>query len=221
VLALMLPVLALASVGNMEIFNGYLLWGQRNYALVFDGQTMPVSWLLSLDAFFGIVTLLSSMLFWRWWGRHRRMPDEIVRMAGAGVLLALAPLVLAAASWHANGRGIGLGWGVAFHLVNDFGFSNLYPVGLALYARLAPKALGATVVNGYVLHLLLANLLVARLAGQLGQMTGERFWLLHAGLIGLATVLLAGFALLFRRILEQPFQQQDPGAVATAGAATI
>ena len=210
VLAAMLPVLAMASVGNMEIFNGYLLWGQRNYALVFGGETMPVSWLLSLDAFIGIGTLLSSMLFWRWWGRRRRMPDEIVRMAGATVLLMLAPLILALASFQAGGHKIGLGWGLAFHVVNDFGFSNLYPVGMALYSRLAPRALGATVVNAFVLHLFLANLMVARLAGLLGQMSGTRFWLLHAALIGSATILLAAFALLFHKLLAPSQTPAEP-----------
>ncbi len=201
VLVLLLPVLALASVGNMEVFNGYLLWGQAHYALRVAGRTMPVSWLVSLDALFGMATLLLSMWFWRWWGRRRPLPDEILRMTAATVLLALAPLVLVAASVQAGGQRIGLGWALLFHLVNDFGFSNLYPIGLALYSRLAPRALGATVVNGYVLHLFLANLLVGRLAGMLGRMSGTQFWLLHAGLIGLAALLLACAAILFRRLL--------------------
>ncbi len=207
VLVLLLPVLALASVGNMEVFNGYLLWGEAHYALEVAGDVVPVSWLVSLDAGFGIVTLLLSMLFWRWWGRRRRLPDEIVRMTGASLLLALAPLVLVAASLHAGGQRIGLGWALAFHLVNDVGFSNLYPIGLALYSRLAPQALGATVVNGYVLHLFLANLVVGRLAGLLGQMSGAHFWLLHAELIGVATLLLAGSAVAFRRMLAMPVSE--------------
>ena len=214
-LAAMLPVLAVASVGNMEIFNGYLLWGQRNYALTFGGRSMPVSWLVSLDAFISIGTLASSMLFWRWWGRHWRLPGEIVRIAGAGVLLMLAPLILALASFQADGHRIGLAWGLAFHVLNDFGFSNLYPVGMALYARLAPRALGATVVNAFVLHLFLANLLVARLAGLLTQLSGTRFWLLHAALIGAATLVLAGIALLFRRLLA-PVQAFAQSSRATA-----
>ncbi len=218
VLVLLLPVLALASVGNMEVFNGYLLWGEAHYALEVAGHGMPVSWLVSLDAGFGIVTLLLSMWFWRWWGRRRRLPDEIVRMTGASLLLALAPLVLVAASLHAGGQRIGLGWALAFHLVNDVGFSNLYPIGLALYSRLAPKALGATVVNGYVLHLFLASLVVGRLAGLLGQMSSARFWLLHAGLIGVATLLLAGSAVAFRRMLAMPasgpaWSSRDTGVV--------
>ncbi len=218
VLVLLLPVLALASVGNMEVFNGYLLWGTAHYDLRIAGHVMPVSWLVSLDAGFSIVTLLLSMWFWRWWGRRRRLPDEIVRMTGAGLLLALAPLVLVAASLHAGGQRIGLGWALAFHLVNDVGFSNLYPVGLALYSRLAPQALGATVVNGYVLHLFGANLMVGWLAGLLGQMSGTRFWLLHAGLIGVATLLLAGSAMAFRRMLATPasgpaWSSRDTGIV--------
>lgn len=204
VLVLLLPVLALASVGNMEVFNGYLLWGQAHYALEVAGRAVPVSWLVSLDALVGIATLLSSMWFWRWWGRRRPLPDEILRMAAATVLLALAPLVLVAASVEAGPQRIGLGWALLFHLVNDLGFSNLYPIGLALYSRLAPRALGATVVNGYVLHLFGANLLVGWLAGLLGRMDGTRFWLLHAGLIGTAALLLAAFARAFRRTLGTP-----------------
>ena len=51
ILALLVPVLAVASIGNMEIFNAYLLWGQANFRLEVFGQLMPVSWLLSIDAF--------------------------------------------------------------------------------------------------------------------------------------------------------------------------
>ena len=217
VLALLLPVLALASVGNMEVFNGYLLWGQAHYALAVAGSTLPVSWLVSLDALVGIATLLLSMWFWRWWARRRPLPDEIVRLSAATVLLALAPLVLVAASVQAGTQRIGLGWALLFHLVNDLGFSNLYPIGLALYSRLAPRALGATVVNGYVLHLFMANLLVGRLAGLLGRMDGARFWLLHAALIGTAALLLACAAMLFRRLLGQP--ASEPGVAAGAAAA--
>jgi len=50
VLIALLPVLAATAIGNQEIFNAYLLWGEQNYNLVFFGETMPVSWLVSLDA---------------------------------------------------------------------------------------------------------------------------------------------------------------------------
>ena len=191
-LVLLLPVLAVAAVGNMQIFNAYLVWGSRHYALVFFGRTMPVSWLLSLDAIVSTFTILGSIRFWRWWSARHGTPHELTKMAiGAGIA-ALAPLVLAAASVQAaGGQKVGLAWGVAFHVVNDVGFANLYAVGLALYSRLAPPGLNATVVNGYALSLFLSNLLVGWLGGLLGRMSGAQFWLLHAALVGAAAVVLA------------------------------
>ena len=218
-LGALLPVLAIASVGNMEIFNAYLVWGRDSYALVFGGRTMPVSWLLSLDAFVSVGTLLASVLFWRRWARRRREPHELTRMALGAMILTLAPLILAAASRHvAGGEKVGLGWGLAFHVVNDIGFANLYPVGMALYSRAAPRGLGATVVNAYVLHLFLSNLLVSWLAGLLATMPAERFWLIHAGLIGGAALVLLLCAPLFRRILAV---RTETGAGADTWSASV
>lgn len=211
-LGALLPVLAVASVGNMEIFNAYLVWGRDSYALVFHGRTMPVSWLLSLDAFVSVGTLLGSVLFWRRWARRWREPHELTKMALGATILFVAPLILAAASRHvADGHRVGLGWGLAFHVVNDVGFANLYPVGMALYSRAAPRDLGATVVNAYSLQLFLSNLLVSWLAGLLATMSAERFWLIHAGMIGAAALVLLLFIPLFRRILVvQPEAEGRP-----------
>ena len=218
-LGALLPVLAVASVGNMEIFNGYLAWGRDSYALSFAGRTMPVSWLLSLDAFVSVGTLLGSVLFWRAWARRWRAPHELTRMAIGTAILALAPLVLAVASRQvAGGHKAGLGWGLAFHVVNDIGFANLYPVGMALYSRAAPRGLGATVVNAYSLHLFLSSLLVSWLAGLLSTMPAERFWLLHAGLIGAAALLLLLCAPLLRRILAADPQAPGPHAAPSPAA---
>ena len=190
-LVLLLPVLAVASVGNMQIFNAYLVWGAHDYALVFFGRTMPISWLLSLDALISTFTILGSIRFWRWWSVRHGTPHELTKLAiGAGIS-ALAPLVLAAASLQAaGGHKVGLAWGVAFHVVNDIGFANVFAIGLALYSRLAPPGLNATVVNGYALSLFLSNLLVGWLGGLLGRMSGAQFWLLHAALVGSAAVVL-------------------------------
>jgi POT family proton-dependent oligopeptide transporter len=198
----LVPVIAVAMVGNMEIFNGYLLWGQANYQLDLFGQIMPVSWLLSMDAFVGVFAIGGSMAFWRWWGARRGQPSEIVKVALGAVVMALAPLTLAAASAQAaHGHKVGLLWGLSFHIVNDIGFANAYAVGLALYSRAAPKSLSATVVNLFSLSIFLANLMVGRLAGLLSAMSGERFWLLHAGLVLAAALVLLIAARLFRRQL--------------------
>jgi len=202
VLALLVPVFALSFVGNNEIFNAYLLWGRDHYQLQFFGQTLPVSWLISLDAIVSSVTLVAVVVFWRWWARRRRDPDEIVK-AGIGALIAAGgPLVLAAASLQAvGGHKVGLVWGLGFHIVNDIGFAMVYPVGMALFSRAAPPALGATVINSFTFAIFLANLMVGRLAGLLDKMSGPAFWTMHGLLVGAAGVLLLVCGWLFRRTL--------------------
>lgn len=216
VLVLLLPVLAVTFVGNMEIFNGYLIWGRDNYQLDFFGRTMPVSWLLSLDAFVSTATLIGVVMFWRWWASRARDPDEVVKMAIGGAIAALAPLVLALASAHAaGGHKVGLAWGLAFHIVNDIGFANLYGIGLALFSRAAPAAAGSTVVNAFMLSLFLSNLMVGKLAGLLSKMPAVSFWLLHAGLVGAGALMLLVFARVFHRTLAPT---GEPGAAALEAA---
>ena len=192
ILALLVPVLALGSVGNQEIFNAYLIWGEANYQMVFFGMTVPITWLVSLDAVFGTVTIALTVLFWRWWATRRTEPDEMTKLTIGVGLAALAPLTLALASSiiAATGQKVGLGWGLAFELLNSFGFANLFPVGLALFSRAAPKALGGMMIGVFYLHLFIGNMLVGYLGGLLEKMPATAFWLLHAGLIGGAAVIL-------------------------------
>ena len=90
---------------------------------------------------------------------------------------------------------------MAFHLVNDIGFSMLYPVGMALFSRAAPPALGATVINSYTFAIFLSNLMVSWLAGFLSKMSGAAFWTMHAALVAAAAVLLLICGRLFHRTL--------------------
>jgi POT family proton-dependent oligopeptide transporter len=202
VLVLLLPILAVAFIGNNEIFNAYLLWGKANFQLDFFGQTMPVSWLLSLDAFVSTGTTLFVIWFWHWWARRWKEPDEIVKIGVFGFIAALGPAVLAAASVYATGgHKVGLAWGLAFHIINDIGFSGMYPIGMALFSRAAPPALGATIVNAFVFSIFLCNLLVGKLAGFLSTMSGAAFWGMHAILVAIAAALLLVCARLFGRTL--------------------
>ncbi|HYD11277.1 MAG TPA: oligopeptide:H+ symporter [Allosphingosinicella sp.] len=186
VLVVILPLLTLSAVGNQTIFGSYLLWGEANYDLVFFGQSMPVTWLVSLDAIISTATILGSIAFWRWWAKRWREPQEITKLTIGVVISALAPLALALASWQAeaSGQKIGIGWGFAFHIINDIGFANVFPVGLALYSRASPRAVAGTMIGVYYLHLFACNMLVGRLGGFLETMSGANFWLMHAGLVG-------------------------------------
>ncbi len=210
-LVLLLPALTLAMLGNQEIFNAYIVWGEATYNLVFFGHAMPVSWLISLDAFLSTGIAILVLMFWRWWDSTHRPIDEITRTVIGAFMMAAAPLTLAIASAEAasGGRRIGLAWGLAFHIVNSIGFSNLYPVALALFSRAAPPALAGLMMGVFRLHLFAANLLVGFLGGLLGPMGGEPFWLMHAGLVTAGALLLLLDKLVFGHALA-PGNQPAP-----------
>jgi POT family proton-dependent oligopeptide transporter len=203
VLLLLVPVLAVSAIGNQQIFNAYELWGDAHYQLEFAGHTMPVSFLISFDAIVSTCTLAGSVAFWRWWGKRRREPDEIVKLTIGAAIASLAPLVLALASLQeaATGQKVGLAWALGFHVLNDIGFANLFPVGLALFSRASPKAVAGLMIGIYYLNLFFAGLGVARLGGLLDKVPPVEFWLIHAGLIALGAVLLLIMWRLFGRVL--------------------
>ncbi len=193
VLIALLPVLAVALVGNQEIFNAYLVWGEANYQLVFFGKTMPITWILSFGSIISAATIALSVAFWRWWGTRWTEPDEITKVSLGVMLGSTAPLLLAgaAAIIAASHQKVGLGWAIAFEVVNDFGFANVFPVAIALYSRAAPKGLTGLMVGFFYLHLFMGNLFVGWLGGLLEKMPATSFWLMHTGLmLGAAAVLL-------------------------------
>ncbi|MDB5738804.1 MAG: amino acid transporter [Sphingomonas bacterium] len=191
-LVLLIPVIACAYVGNQEIFAAYELWGDAHYQLVLFGWAMPASFLISLDAIVSTVTLIGAVVFWRWWAKRHAEPNEITKMTIGTFIAALAPLSLSLGAMHeaATGQKIGLGWALGFHILNDIGFANIYPIGLALYSRVAPKAVNSTMMASYLLALFLAGMMVAKLATLLDRLSGAAFWGLHAALIAGAGVVL-------------------------------
>ena len=52
-----------------------------------------------------------------------------------------------------GGARISLLWSFGYALVNNIGFANIMPVGLALYSRAAPRGLQGLMIGIYYLHL--------------------------------------------------------------------
>src|SRR3954463_16139251 len=138
---------------------------------------MPVTWLISLDAFISTAAIAGAAIFWRWGGTKHREPDEITKLTIGALISALAPLSLALAAYQAaaTGQKIGLGWGLAFHIINDIGFANVFPVGIALFSRAAPRAVAGTMIGVYYLHLFACNMLVGWIGGYLEKMPAGHF----------------------------------------------
>lgn len=199
-LVAMIPVLAMSLLGNQEIFNGYLVWGDARYDFHVFGREIPSTWLISLDAAVSVTFLFLAVLFWRWYGKRRKEPAEITKIAIGTFIASLAPLVLAIAS-STEGK-VSLAWAVLFHTVNSIGFANMLPVSLALYARAAPKQLAGVMIAVYYLHLFLGNLTVGKVGGLYEKMPAVSFWLMHAGIVFASAALLFVIRAVWGRLLE-------------------
>jgi POT family proton-dependent oligopeptide transporter len=214
-LVALLPVLALSIVGNQEIFDAYLVWGEKNFQTMFFGFNMPITWIVSLDAFVSAIAMVGVIAFWRWYGKRWKEPDEITKIVIGVAISALGPLVLTgcAAVATATHHPVPLYWALGFHILNDVGFANVLPVGLALYSRAAPKGLGGIMIAVYYVHLFIGNLLVGYLGGLLGTMPDTSFWLIHVVLMAIAAAILLSVRFSFAQLVAPNYD--DAGAAKT------
>jgi POT family proton-dependent oligopeptide transporter len=206
-LTLMLPVMGLGATGNQQLVVTYPAWADRSADLVLFGREMPRTWLLSIDAITSVGFLVGSVVFWRWWSKTRKEPSEITKM-GLGYLMSTAGVSsLAIGSYVAELGGIkvSLGFLLAFHVLNSIGFSNAFPAALALYARLSPPALAATMMGIFYLQFFAASNLAGVLGGYLEKMPASQFWGMHAAMVGFAGIVV----LIVRRCFGHMLHARD------------
>jgi proton-dependent oligopeptide transporter, POT family len=195
-LLILLPFLTIAVIPNQQIFNAYLVWAQDHADLIFFGKKMPTTWLITLDSIVSVSFLFIAVIFWRLWSKKFREPVEITKISIGSFIAVTGMLSLAmgAAIAASSGGKVAISWLIGFHVLNSAGFANVFPVSLALYARVAPAAVSATIIGIYYLAFFAANNLVGWIGGLLEKMPATQFWLLHAALAGIAgiTFFLAG-----------------------------
>lgn len=203
---ILVPVMAVALLTNQEIFNAYLVWADQHFQLTFFGETLPTSWMITIDATASFGMLVAVAAFWAWWGRNHWEPDELGKMIiGSFFTIAGGLCLVMAAATQGDGK-IGLFWPVMFHLLNSIGFAHILPVSLALFTRLAPKQINATVIGIYYLAFFIANQIVGHVGGWYSTMDTVQFWLFH---VATAVVGLVAFVL-FKLLLAKRLMGEAP-----------
>jgi POT family proton-dependent oligopeptide transporter len=193
-LCILIPVMAISLLTNQEIFNAYLIWGDQHFNLQFMQYTMPSSWLITLDAILSFSMLVGVALFWKWWSYKRREPDEITKMIiGSVFTIAGGACLFIAALSQPDGGKIGLFWPFMFHLLNSIGFAHILPISLALFTKIAPKQITATVIGLYYLAFFAANKAVGYVGGLYSSLPTTTFWLIHIASAAFGLVAFAVF----------------------------
>jgi POT family proton-dependent oligopeptide transporter len=209
-LVILIPVMAIALLTNQEIFNAYLVWGDQQFNLMFRGAKLPTTWLISLDAILSLAMLITVALFWKLWSLKRREPDELSKMIiGSLFTIAGGLCLFVAAFTQPPGGKIGLFWPVMFHLFNSIGFAHILPISLALFSKVAPKQINATVIGLYYLAFFLANAAVGYIGGLYSSLPTTTFWLIHIASAAFGLVAFAVFkVVLGKRIAGTGVREQ-------------
>ena len=206
-LMILIPVLAIAMLTNQQIFNAYLVWGDQKFDLRLLNNTS--SWLITVDAAVSFAMLVAVAAFWKWWGSRRREPDEITKMIIGSFFTIAGALCLFMGALTAPPHGkISLLWPMGFELMNSIGFAHILPVSLALFSKIAPKQISATVIGLYYLAFFAANALVGYVGGLYSSLPTTTFWLIHAGSAAVGLVAFTVFKLAIGRRMESRPQDQ-------------
>ena len=206
-LVILIPVLAISMLTNQQIFNAYLVWGDQRFDLTLLNNTS--SWLITVDAAVSFSMLVAVAAFWKWWSLHRTEPDEITKMIIGSFFTIAGALCLFMGALTAPAHGkISLLWPMGFELMNSIGFAHILPVSLALFSKIAPKQISATVIGLYYLAFFAANALVGYVGGLYSSLPTTTFWLIHAASAAVGLVAFVIFKLVIgRRMQSSPRDQ--------------
>jgi POT family proton-dependent oligopeptide transporter len=204
----LIPISALFWIAQSQVWNTYNLWARDHVDLTFGSWTMPVPWLQSLDGLSPFILLPPLLLLWRWQAGRGREPDEATKAAIGCFIFSAATFWLAAAPLAAPAAGVAAGrtpllWAVVFHLVSNAGWLFFVPTLNALYSRMAPPAVNATLMGANTLSVFLGSVISGRLGGLYETLTVSQFWALHAALVGLGGVLMLLIGARLRREFAQ------------------
>ena len=206
-LLILIPVLAVSLLTNQEIFNGYLVWGDQQFDLTLLNNTS--SWLITVDAAVSFTMLVAVAAFWKWWGTHRREPDEISKIIIGSAFTVVGGLCLymAALTQPAGGK-ISLFWPMMFEIFNSIGFAHTLPISLALFSKIAPKQITSTVIGLYYFSFFIANAVVGYVGGLYSSLPTTTFWLIHVASAVFGLVAFAIFKVVIgKRMTDGPKDQ--------------
>ena len=187
----LIPISALFWIAQSQVWNTYNLWVRDHVELRFAAWTMPVPWLQSLDGLAPFLLLPPVLVLWRWQARRGREPFEATKIAIGCFIFAASTLWLAAAPLVVDAHArTPLIWAVVFHLTSNAGWLFFTPTMNALYSRMAPPAVNATLMGANTLSVFLGSVISGRLGGLYETLPASQFWAIHAALVGLGGVLM-------------------------------
>ncbi|WP_303794385.1 peptide MFS transporter [Sandarakinorhabdus limnophila] len=176
-----------------QLGNSVALWADADVDRRVGSFIIPGSWFQSLNPL--LVFLVTPLLVRRWAraAEQGREPPALRKMAlgGGGLMLAFLGL---AAIVVLGGVGVHWLWLAAFITAYTIAELHILPVGLGLFARLAPPGHEATTIAAWFLASFAGNLLAGALGALWTQVDHAAFFVMMAGCGAVAGAVLLGLA---------------------------
>jgi POT family proton-dependent oligopeptide transporter len=194
-----------------QIGNTVALWADTGVDKVAGQFVIPMTWFISINP---LCVMLMTPVLLAWWRKREaagftQLPTQ--RMATGALIVSASYLLLAALSLHADNVDVRWPWFALFFFVLTVGELFILPTGLGLFARLAPRRLGATTVASWFLASF-AGSLAAGLVGSLWtQMSHPVFFALLAAICAFAAIGLRLMDSRARLVAEVSRPRADPG----------
>lgn len=178
--------------------NTVALWVDAAVDLQLAGFKIPATWVQSLNPLF--VFLFTPLLIARWKlaAQRGREPQALSKMALGAAGVALSYLLLALVA--GGGTGVSIAWVLFFFVVYTLAELYILPVGLGLFARMAPVGMGATVIAAWFLAAFGGNLLSGVVARWWQPLGPAGFFVLLAVMAGVAALGLAALRPMLKRV---------------------
>jgi POT family proton-dependent oligopeptide transporter len=187
-----------------QVGNTVALWADVGVDRRAGGSVIPMTWFQALNPLLVMVMTPPLLVLWQQRAARGRVARPGRKMATGALIVGGAYLLLAAL--EAVGGPTHWAWLALFFAALTLGELYILPTGLGLFARLAPRGLGATTVAAWYLATF-AGSLTAGLVGTLWSRTSHAvFFLLLAGLCGVAAAMLRALD-----PMEQRLERRDKG----------
>ena len=186
--------------GYEQSGNTLAVWAETGVDRTLGGSVVPVTWMQSLNPLFVFLFTPFVIAGWRRAAERGREPASLTKMSlgAAGVALSYLMLALLAAT-HGSAP-VSMLWVVAFFVVYTLAELYILPVGLGLFARLAPKGMGATIIAAWFLASFGGNLLSGVVGRHLESLGAAGFFVVLGVITGASAAALFALRPMLRRV---------------------
>ncbi|WP_426000385.1 peptide MFS transporter [Caulobacter sp. DWR1-3-2b1] len=182
-----------------QVGNTVALWSDKDVNRIAGGFTIPATWFQALNPLLVFVLTPLFLAHWSHQAAKGHEPSPLAKMSLGAFTVASAFLLLAVVATMSGRAPASWIWLAAFFALLTAGELYILPVGLGLFARLAPGGMVATTIAAWFLAAFAGNLLAGVLGAQWTRMGPTAFFAMMASVAGLSGLLLAVMAAFTRQ----------------------